>query len=108
MPQSVLDAARRATEKAPNSGAAWRGLGLALQEDGAFAEAFEAYGRALAIDPNDHQVALALAICAGQLGLRDEALVLANHYVQAQPSDQIGQVTLVNALLGLEIGRAHV
>lgn len=104
----MLDSARRATEQAPNSGAAWRNLGLALQEGGAFSEAFDAYGRALALDPHDHQVALALAICAGQLGLRDEAYALASHYVRAQPADRIGQVTLVNALLGLDrVVEAH-
>ncbi len=104
----MLDSARRATEQAPNSGTAWRNLGLALQEEGAFSEAFDAYGRALALNPNDQQVALALAICAGQLGLRDEAFALANHYVQVQPADRIGQVTLVNALLGLDrVREAH-
>lgn len=104
----MLDSARRAAEQAPNSGTAWRNLGLALQEGGEFSEAFDAYGRALALDPHDHQVALALAICAGQLGLRDEAYALASHYAQVQPADRFGQITLVNTLLGLDrVVEAH-
>jgi cytochrome c-type biogenesis protein CcmH/NrfG len=61
MPPSLLELAQRATQATPNSGAAWHNLGLILQQDGAFSEAFDAYGRALALDPNYHQVALALA-----------------------------------------------
>ena len=108
MPPSLLELAQRATQTTPNSSAAWRNLGLILQQDGAYTEAFDAYGRALALDPNDHQVALALSFCATRLGMKDEALSLASYYVQARPNDQVGLVTLANALLGLDrITEAH-
>ena len=108
MSPSLLELAHKATQATPSSGAAWRNLGLILQQDGAFSEAFDAYGRALALDPNDHQVALALAFCAARLGMKQEALSLASYYVQARPNDQIGHVTLANALLGIDrITEAH-
>jgi tetratricopeptide (TPR) repeat protein len=108
MPPALLELAQRATQATPNSGAGWRNLGLILQQDGAYLEAFDAYGRALALDPNDHQVALALSFCATRLGMKDEALTLARYYVQARPNEQIGLVTLANALLGLDrITEAH-
>jgi tetratricopeptide (TPR) repeat protein len=108
MPPSLLELAQRATQATPNSSAAWRNLGLILQQDGAYLEAFDAYGRALGLDPNDHQVALALSFCATRLGMKDEALSLASYYVQARPNDQVGLVTLANALLGLDrLAEAH-
>ncbi len=108
MPPSLLELAQRATQATPNSSAAWRNLGLILQQDGVYLEAFDAFGRALALDPNDHQIALALSFCATRLGMKEEALSLASYYVQARPNERIGLVTLANALLGLDrITEAH-
>ena len=108
MPPSSIDLARKATLAAPSLGAAWRNLGMFLQQDGAYIEAFDAYGRALELDPDDHQIALALAFCAIRLGMKDEALSLVSYYVQARPNDQVGHVTLANVLLSLDrIPEAH-
>ena len=80
MPKSLLDRAHKAladqnpalaeriarqvTDRFPKHSAAWRTLGLILQESGRTLEAFEAYERALGLNPNDVDIALALSHAA--------------------------------------------
>ncbi|MEY4250766.1 MAG: hypothetical protein RJA87_2399 [Pseudomonadota bacterium] len=124
MPKSLLDRAhraladqnpaqaeriaRQATERFPKSSAAWRTLGLILQEAGRTLEAFEAYERALGLNPNDVDIALALSHAASRLGMKDEALALASYFVQTRPGDFAGISAQCTALLSLgRIQEAH-
>lgn len=121
MPKSLLDRAhraladqnpalaeriaRQATQRFPKSSAAWRTLGLILQEAGRTLEAFEAYERALGLNPNDVDIALALSHAASRLGMKDEALALASYFAQMRPGDFAGISAQCSALLAL--GRSH-
>lgn len=100
--------ARQASEQFPNQSAPWRTLGLILQEAGRTLEAFEAYERALGLNPNDLDIALALAHSAARLGMKDEALALASYYVQNRPADWAGTQAQCAALLALgRVQEAH-
>lgn len=93
--------ARQATERFPKNSAAWRTLGLILQEAGRTLEAFEAYERALGLNPNDVDIALALSYAASRLGMKDEALALASYFSQTRPGDMAGISAQCTALLAL-------
>ena len=124
MPKSLLDRAhkaladqnlvlaeriaRQATERFPKTSAAWRTLGLILQEAGRTLEAFEAYERALGLNPNDVDIALALSHAASRLGMKDEALALASYFAQTRPGDFAGISAQCSALLALgRVQEAH-
>ncbi|MEY4254890.1 MAG: hypothetical protein RLZZ141_117, partial [Pseudomonadota bacterium] len=100
--------ARQATERFPKTSAAWRTLGLILQETGRTLEAFEAYERALGLNPNDVDIALALSHAASRLAMKDEALALASYFAQNRPGDLAGISAQCSALLALNrIHEAH-
>ncbi len=100
--------ARQATERFPKNSAAWRTLGLILQEAGRTLEAFEAYERALGLNPNDVDIALALSYAASRLGMKDEALALASYFAQTRPGDMAGISAQCTALLALgRVQEAH-
>lgn len=100
--------ARQATDRFPKHSGAWRTLGLILQEAGRTLEAFEAYERALGLNPNDLDIALALSHAASRLGMKDEALALASYFAQSRPGDMAGISAQCTALLALgRVQEAH-
>lgn len=68
--------ARNAIERAPESPAAWRALGYALDAQDRIDEALEAYGQSLALDPDDGGALSSAAYLLSIRGRLYEALTL--------------------------------
>ena len=80
---------------------AWRQLGLVRQIAGKLSDAFAAYERALELDPNDIEVAKALARAALRLGQSETALALALHGATQAPGDADALVLVIETLLAV-------
>jgi len=94
--------------KSPSNQRALLWLGVALQDAGRPADAFEMFGRTIAVDPEDRQCAKAHAFRAAALGRQGdfEACVReAARAVELRPGLGIGWVNLSRALL--ELGRVE-
>ena len=74
--------------------------GLALQSCGALSEAFDLYARALALRPDDPDIALALASAARQTGRAEAALQLGLHALAARP-DEAARLSILESLISL-------
>ena len=87
LPHLALDAARRATELAPDSADAWYNFGLLLGETGSDIDALQAYKRALCIDASHYGSMRNLPVLLARMGLTEEARAAGQAVLKAYPDD---------------------
>ncbi|HTX48117.1 MAG TPA: tetratricopeptide repeat protein [Caulobacteraceae bacterium] len=85
-PKTASEWALKALNQDPRSGMAWYVLAVAREKAGDFANSLKAYRSALALLPDQSQVANDLGRLAYRMGMKDVAEQLFRQYLEARPN----------------------